>query len=591
MSEAPAGAWARRCPDAWRRRRLLPLALALALLPGPAAGAGEAAPRSLAIARFEADITVLPSGAIEVTETIRPRFTGAWNGIFRAIPTEYRTPQGLGYRLALDVLAVTDGAGSPLRYSDERDQHYRKIKIWVPGAQDAERTVRLRYRARNALSFFEEHDELYWNITGDEWPVPIRSAAAHIRLPAGATGVRAVAYTGAYGSREQSAHLEVGAAEVRVTALRPLDFREGLTVAVGWDPGLVHRPGPIERTALFLLANWLLGVPLLAFAGMLGLWYRWGRDPRRRPIVPQYEPPEGLTVAELGTLVDHSPDMRDVTATIVDLAVRGYLHIQEEEETRLLGLLSATEYRFHLVKPEVEWGDLLPHERALLDGLFLGGRRKTVEVSELERRFYRLLPGIRDRIFARLLERGYYRARPDRVWAGYLVGGLLLGVLVGVGGGALAGAAPGTALLAGILTAAVVIGFGRVMPARTLRGTRVLEAGLGFEEFLDRVEGDRLARVVKTPEMFERFLPYAMALGVEKGWARAFDDIYRQPPGWYRGTHPGGFRPRAFAGSLERMSARAGSAMASAPRSTGKSGMGGGGSSGGGRGGGGGGGF
>jgi hypothetical protein len=565
---------------------------AAALLACAPAAAGQG--RSLIIERFEAEIAVMASGAIQVTETITPRFVGAWNGIFRTIPVEYRTPQGLNYTLRLDVLSATDEAGAPLRYTVERERHYRKVKIRIPGARDAARTVVLRYRARDALSFFEEHDELYWNVTGDEWPVPIRAASASIRLPAGATGVRAVAYTGAHGSREQAAHVEVGADEVRVESRRPLAFREGLTVAVGWDPGLVHRPGPAERAASFLRSNWLFGVPMVALVAMFGLWYARGRDPRRRPIAPQYEPPEALTAAEVGTLVDNSPDLRDITATLVDLAVRGYLRIEEDEEPRLLGLFSSTDYRFTLVKPEVEWTGLAPHERELLDGLFTGGRVKAVEISDLENRFYRLLPGIRDRIFARLVERGYYRQRPDRVRGVYLSWGLLLAAVVGVGGGVAStrfGVAPLTAILAGVLTAAVVVGFGWFMPARTFRGARALEAILGFEEFLERVEGDRFARLVKTPEMFEKFLPHAMALGVERSWARAFEAIYRQPPDWYRGAHPGGFRPRSLVSSLGQMSARTGSAMASSPRSTGRSGFGGGGSSGGGRGGGGGGGF
>jgi uncharacterized membrane protein len=114
---------------------------------------------------------------------------------------------------------------------------------------------------------------------------------------------------------------------------------------------------------------------------------------------------------------------------------------------------------------------------------------------------------------------------------------------------------------------------------------------LGFEEFLSRVEADRYDRMIKTPEMFEKYLPFAMALGVEKSWVRAFENIYREPPQWYRGPSGHRFHPRTFVNDLGHMSSRAGAVMASAPRSSGGSGFGGGGSSGGGFGGGGGGGF
>jgi len=141
------------------------------------------------------------------------------------------------------------------------------------------------------------------------------------------------------------------------------------------------------------------------------------------------------------------------------------------------------------------------------------------------------------------------------------------------------------------LTAAVIIGFGVLMPARTVAGTRALEASLGFEEFLSRVESDRFKKMITGPEMFERFLPYAMALGVEKKWAAAFADIYSQPPDWYRGTGYRGFHPSVFVGDLSGMTRHAAAAMTSAPRSSGGSGFSGGGSSGGGFGGGGGGAF
>lgn len=552
--------------------------------------------RSLTIESFEAAITVNPDGTIDVTEIIRPRFTGSWNGIYRTIPVEYRTPQGLNYTLLLRLRTITDQAGNSLRYEQSRERHYRKFKVWVPGAKDATRTVILRYRVENGLRFFEEHDELYWNVTGDEWQAPIRAAGAHIQLPAGITGLRAVAFTGVYGSREQAARVDLGQGEVSVRTLRRLNFREGLTVAVGWDPGLVHRPGPLAQVGFFLRSNWLFGIPLGIFVVMFGLWYARGRDPRRRPIAPQYAPPEELTPAELGTLVDNSPDMRDVTATLIDLAVRGYLQIQETQEKKLLGLLTRKEYVFSKRKPSSEWDTLQPHERALLQSLFGGGTRDSVDSSDLEHTFYKHLPGIRDQIFTRLLQRGYYARRPDKVKQGYILAGVAVGLILGLGGGLLSaslGIALLSAIAAAVLSAAITIGFGWVMPARTFRGTRALEGVLGFEEFLTRVEGDRLQRVAKTPEMFEKYLPYAMALGVEKNWARAFEGIYRQPPEWYRGGEVGTFDSRSLVSDIGQMSSHTADAMASSPRSSGGSGFGnggsGGGSSGGGSGGGGGG--
>jgi uncharacterized membrane protein len=476
-----------------------------------------------------------------------------------------------------------------------RERHYSKFKIWVPAARDATRTVVLRYRVKNGLKFFEQHDELYWNVTGDEWEFPIETASAVIQLPDGALGVRALAFTGAYGSTEREADVQILGGEVKVRMRRPLSFREGLTAVVGWNKGLVDEPTALDNSAMFLRSNWPLFIPIFAFAFMYWLWHTRGRDPHLRPISTRYDPPEGLSPAEVGTLIDNSADMRDITATIVDLAVRGFIRIEEVNKERMLGLWSERDYTFHLRKPREEWGPIRTHERKLLDELFSGGRQ-SVTVSELENKFYRALPELREYVFDSLLSKRYYLARPDNVKKAYVIGGLVVGFLLFIGSGILStatGMAQGTGVLAAFLTTGVVVIFGLFMPARTIEGARALEGVLGFEEFLGRVESDRMDRMVRSPELFEKYLPFAMALGVEKKWAAAFEGIYTQQPDWYVGGNYATFHPHSFASDLGRMSTAASAAMVSAPRSSGGSGFGGGGGgfSGGGFGGGGGGGF
>lgn len=550
--------------------------------------------RSFVISRFDVVIQVLPSGELLVTETVRPRFEGAWNGIERLIPVEYRTPQGFNYTLVLDQVTATDDQGAPLKLEQKRERHYRNFRIWIPGAENATRTFVLTYRVRNGLKYFEDHDELYWNVTGDEWDVPIEHASAKIVLPASATGVRALAFTGAYGAREHAATVEVTGPTIEMRMMRALGFREGLTAVVGWDKGLVAEPTAADVTGMFLTSNWPLSIPVAVFGIMLRLWYTRGRDPRLRTIAVAYEPPERLTPAEVGTLADDSPDLCDITATLVDLAVRGFLRIKEQSTEHLFGLWSSIEYIFQRTRPPGDWAGLPKHERLLLQALFDHGSAESVPLSSLENKFYKSLDGIREAIFDSLQTRKYYVQRPDRVKQNYMVGGIVLGMALTAGLSALAdrwGMAPLAFFSAGILSGAIVVGFGRIMPARTLQGTRTLEGVLGFEEFLTRVEADRFERVVKTPELFEKFLPYAMALGVEKNWARAFEPILKTPPSWYQGAHPSQFNSRGFMAHMSDMASRTGTTMASAPRSSGGSGFGGGGSSGGGFGGGGGRGF
>lgn len=567
---------------------LAPITALSLLIAAPAS-----AQRTLEIRRFDATLTVNQDGRVDVTERITVRFNGAWNGIYRTIPVQYHTPQGFRWTLRLTDLAATDSAGLPLETETSREGHYLKYKIWVPGAHDATRTVVLRYRALNGLRFFEDHDELYWNVTGDEWDVPIEAAAARIELPSGATGVRAIAFNGIYGSTARDAVVQMAGHSIDVTMPQRLDFHEGLTVVIGWDKGLVTEPTARDRVTGFLASNWPLLLPLPVFILMFIAWYRLGRDPRRLPVAVQYEPSDGLTPAEAGTLLDYSADMRDITATVVDLAVRGFLRIEEAEKAQLLGLIKKREFVFHRLKLRAEWTGLAPHEQKVMAGLFEDDRG-SVELSDLENDFYRHLSGIEKAIMKRLVDKKLYRRNPETVrgiWT--FVGGLLGALIIALGlvVGIRMGMTPLPFFASGVLTVLIVALFARVMPARTQAGARVLERTLGFIEFLRRVEADRLERVVRTPEMFEKYLPFAMAFGVEKRWARAFQSMQLQPPSWYAGVNGTDFSARAFSDRLGVLSQRAGSTMSSAPRSSGGSGFGGGGSSGGGSGGGGGGGF
>lgn len=597
-----------------RRATAAPAAAARA---GPAGGSREQS-HSIALASFHADIEVQPDASALVTETLRVRFQGEWNGINRDISLQHMTAQGRRSRLRLSVLSVTDLDGRALRVETKHKLSRRSLKIWIPDARDATRTVIIRYRVANPLRFFRRasdpggiHDELYWNITGNAWDMPIQQASARIRLPEGAHEVSAVAYTGPAGSQAHNARVVVQGREARITTRYPLQPLDGLTVSVSWPPGLVAQPGPATRAAGEAAYWWPGLLPLLAL--LLGgqAWSRKGRDPRSRPIVVQYEPPSDLTPGELGTLTDHEVDQEDLTATLVDLAVRGYLIIEEREEKRLLGLTHATAYYFHQRRPAADWATLRPHERKYLEALFQdqytkagrehldkigvappAGTLASVRLSDLKNSFYKNLKGIRDAIYDNLVACGYYGSRPDQVKANWtaLAGAMLM---LGVGAAAwisqdglpLAGPWP---LGVGAVLAAVILGvFSRIMPARTEQGARTREAALGFREFLDRVEAPRYKAVITSPALFERYLPFAMAFKVEDHWARAFEDLVRTPPDWYRGgSYSGSFHAGSFTSNLNAMSSHAASTMSSSP-----SGSGGGGSSGGGSGGGGGSGF
>jgi hypothetical protein len=553
------------------------------------------AARQLVIQHFDEQVVVNANGTIEVAEIIDAHFIGTnWHGIYRTIPVEYTTSEGFNYTLMLEPLSISDDNGKPLKYEQSREGRSVKFKITVPDADNSTKMVIIRYRVLDALRFFEDHDELYWSVTGNQWEIPIESASARIELPAGVTGLHALAYTGLSGSRERDADVQVNENIVQIRMRRALPFHEGLTAVVGWDKGFVHPPSSAAKVGLFLRSNWPLFLPIGVFAVMFWLWWTRGRDPARQSIAVQYEPPDKLTPGECGTLVDNEAALRDITATLVDLAVKGYLTIEQKDESHLLGLSHSKSYTFHLKKPAAQWTDGRPHEQEMLSALFDGGMNTDVKLSDLQNHFYSHLPTIRDRIFDALMEDGYYLHRPDTVRQAYIGSGIVIGVLMFVLSGFLSnslGMAPLPWIVSGILSGGIICIFGWFMPARTIAGARTLEKVLGFEDFLGRVESDRIERIEKTPELFEKYLPYAMALHVEKKWVQAFSNIAMQPPAWYQGPYGSGFVPYIFVNDLNIMAMQAGTTMVSSPRSSGGSGFGGGGYSGGGFGGGGGGGW
>ncbi len=614
------------------RRGLREALLVLVALTALAGGAGRlAAQRSLVLERFDADIVVRLNGDFVVRETMRPHFTGSWNGIERVLSLQHTTAKNKRVRLDVDFQSATDGDGNALRHELKRQGGTLRFRIWVPGAQDATRTVVLTYVVHNGLRFFDAGsavgalDELYWQVTGTQWEVPIRTASATIVLPDGLAVKQAAAYVGRPDSGNR-APVEMDGNTARVADVGPFPPGEGLTVAVGWPAGTVARPTAADSVKGGFGAYWPLVLPFLVFYLAYGRWSRNGRDPKPHSIMVRYDPPQDLRPVELGTLVDHRAEMHDITSMIVDLAVRGYIRIDELDKDGLLAALKQQDYEFHLLKPPGEWEGLEPYERVFLDALFsrdhvdhvsLGKALATVmgqespddpgspdwpdaatvpaiKISDLKNSFYKKVSGIKNAVYERLMDRAFYRTRPDRapaVWVSLGVPALGLGVAFFVI--AANNLSPVFLPMLGVALAVsgvISIIFGIIMPARTEKGARTREEALGFKEFLEKVDADRFKRMITSPRMFEQYLAYAMAFKVEEKWAKAFDGMFTEPPDWYHsraGVHVGVFNASAFAHSLASMTTQAGTTMSSSP----SSGSGGGGSVGGGSGGGGGGGF
>jgi uncharacterized membrane protein len=536
---------------------------------------------------------VQPNGDLFVEERIDIDFEKRRHGIYRTIPVHYTDRFGVGYSFKLSHIEVTDGSGRPHLKRVRREGRYINVRIGDP-----DRTVLgevlyvIRYRVRGALRHFPEYDELYWNATGHEWNARIREASVAVHLPAefSADSLAVLAYTGTVGSREESAEITMVQPDVVLfDVTRPLRAREGVTVIVAWPLGYVAAPGAVRRFAALGAENWILVVPFFVLLILWRVYRTSGRDPGARSIAVQYEPPPGMSPGGIGTVIDERVDTRDITATIVDLAVRGFLTIETEELSEMWGLKKRDVTVFERNKRPAD-GELLAHEIAVLDALFKSGSRVTTH--DLREQFYRSVPGIKNDLYARLSRMNLFAANPHAQRSKYVAGGFVAGALVFGVGAAWAfwrgGILPHALLIPGISCIATVIlfaAFSPAMPRRTRKGVRMRSWALGFQEFAQRVEKPRL-EALEARQVFERLLPYAIALGVSSNWARRFEDIYsEESPRWYVGSHHGAWiSAHAFESSLSDAMSTAEQSILTSPRS---SGSGGGGFSGGGGGGGG----
>ena len=628
------------------------IALLVLLIPA----VGGAAER---ITRFHADIDVLADGSMLVVETITVRGEGSRvkRGIYRDFPTTYKDLTGRRYTVGFALIGVhRDGA--PEDYHTEKVDNGVRIYIGhenrflSPGIY----TYRLSYRTRRQLGFFTDHDELYWNVTGNGWSFPIDEASAVVRLPdtVGDADIRLEAYTGPAGTQGQ--HYEASLDSYRVAhfrTTRALNPREGLTIVMSWPKGHVIEPSASDRLSWFVDDNVAL---VAAFVGIMALlfyygmsWHRVGRDPQPGVVIPHYEPPKGYSPASMRFVSRMGYDHKTFSSALVNLAVKGCLEIHEDDGDYVLKKNGDSSTK------------LAPGESVLLRRLFGHGREIALEKSNHER-IEKALEAHENSLKTNY-ETLYFMSNSGYAIFGVLISVITLAAAVLLGhegeqlmaeaflivwlsgwtfgvftlAGAVSSAwrgargisstagAMGITLFAlpffafegvGIFMLATTGGvdivvallvmifvnwlFYELMKAPTRLGRKLLDRIDGFRDYLDVAEKDELHfkhPPERTPQLFERFLPYAMALGVEQAWGEKFADVIAaaerrgeyERPGWYHGGHWRADSLGSFTSGLGNSLSHTVAASSTAPGSS--SGAGGGGSSGGGGGGGGGGGW
>ena len=645
----------------WDRMYAMAAMVAAPLLMA-AVAAGQDSERIL---EFHTDITVHRDSTLTVIETIKVRATGdkIKRGIYRDFPVRYSGRDFSRARVPFEVVSV-ERDGRPEPYHTETKPPYERVYI---GSVDVmlkpgEYTYRLTYRTGRQLGYFTDHDELYWNVTGNEWDFPIDKVSAAVTLPAGipADRIHHEGYSGPRGAKGQDYTSSVEAqGQARFATTRPLAPGEGLTIVVTFPKGFVAEPTAEEKIAFFFQDNVVILVGLVgavvAAVYFLLAWARVGRDPEKGVIIPLFGPPEDMSPADVRYVLRMGFDRACLAATVIGLAVKRRLTIKEDNGKYTLirdkdhpgGKLSSRE--------EDVLQQLLSSRQLELDNKNhskISGAVKKLKDSLAaaysgklffpNRKHFIVGAAMSVATMAAMALTGAIVLRDPSVpflaiWlSGWSVGVFFLvamclsawrAVLAGGGGAFERAGTVGAAVfitlfatpfvvgevvvgflllkatslwLLPVLAALLLlnVGFFHLLKRPTVDGRKVMDQIEGFRMYLATAEADTLNAAYppqRTPELFEKFLPYALALGVENAWAGKFADVLGKAdqggyePQWYRGTAWATFGATAFATSFGSSFSGAMASAGTAPGSS--SGSGGGGSSGGGGGGGGGGGW
>jgi uncharacterized membrane protein YgcG len=503
------------------------------------------------ILEFHSDILVMPDGWIDVTETIKVRAEGIRirRGIYRDFPTEYRDKYGNDVIVGFDILSV-------LRNNSPEDFHTQGIRDGIRtyfGNSDryinsGEHTYTFRYRASRMLGFFENHDELYWNVTGVNWEFPIDNASATVSFgfDVSAGDLTAEAYTGAFGytNRDYTSRID-GSGRVEVETTKVLPALNGLTIVVTWPKGFVSEPSDLDRIGWLLSDNANLLIALVGYALLLAyyipVWRHFGKDPDEGVLVTRYEPPKGFSPASLRYIRQMYYDDKVMTAAVVNLGVKGYLRIDVEEGSDGFLGIGAEEDKYLLVKTDPGLGapPMAAGEQELYDALFKG--RKSILLDQDNHEKLGDAKSEHRQSLAKDYKQHYFKYNGLLNVPAVLL--LVVTAVISLG----AGPSPWSILTIGLMVVTTIT-FAVIMKRPTLRGRKLLDEIIGFKDYLEvaeKYEMELRNPPEKTPQLFEKYLPFALALGVDQSWAEKFAAVLssaQQPDGkpysptWYNGS-------------------------------------------------------
>ena len=512
------------------------------------------------ITQLNADFELREDGTMQITENILADFFEAKHGIFRYVPTNYSDGRGFQYKLKIKLQSVSDKKLVPYNIAEQdmTDPFYLKI-----GSAETTLTglhlYKIIYSVKNGVKFFDDHDEVYWNVVGDGWDTVVGGSVATIHLPEEVSpeGLKYMCYTGVTGVTESACKIRLpDSRTVQFTMLEQTLPGENFTIALSLPKGVIAEPTVGERVVAWLTDNYLVFLPIIVFIIMFFVWRRYGRElPETRAIIPEYEPLPELTPLIAERLLRDRATLqgRGLPAEIVNLAVGGYLQITEIPKTWALG---SNDFEISKLR-DIDESVRLATKR-IFSKLF--HERTMVKLSELKNDFYK---SIRDIQEALKKETAHYYSVTPEIKALFLAGA----IIVILAGPYLMSETGRLDLLFGVsLSGVVAFVFGQLISKKTQAGMDLLWHVRGLKMFVDVTEKDR-AKFNEAQNIFETMLPYAMVFGLTEKWVTAFKDLGISQPNWYHSATP--FNMIMFSSMLTNFETNSSKSMTSSPRSGG----------------------
>ncbi|MCB0664310.1 MAG: DUF2207 domain-containing protein [Saprospiraceae bacterium] len=491
------------------------------------------------ILNYDTQIEVNTDRSITVTEFIEVYVNGdkIKRGITRRLPKN-RNMKGRTTRMDYEILEIEkNGQEEPYHREEHGD-----IMLYL-GSRDVllqpgTYQYKIKYRVPDQITFWDDYDEIYWNAIGNDVEFEVENASCRVKVPAGARVIQESAYTGRYGHQEDATTMTNEGAFLDYRTDRSLKPREAFTVAVGFEKGFVEEPGFLQRIGALLLVI-LASIFLLPY--YLYTWWKYGQDPPSPTPYPIWNAPDDLSAASIGYINKGRHESKSFTASIVHLAIKGYLKIEEIEKK---GFFSKSK-NFDLIKLRASDSALPAEERQVFDSLFSGGDRVSITGkydTKIEKSY--------------LNHKGSLSAQHRSfIIKGHNAKFLVIPILVTIIVFAIAiifliksSYATGANITALIAFAPLAIGgvilYGYLIKKPTPEKLELRSRIKGFEMYLELAEKERL-RLLNPPEMtpehFETVLPYAFALGVEHQWTEKFQNILEQAnyrPQWHNSATP-----------------------------------------------------